>query len=124
MQTSSKNGTYKCVIDEATGETLGILTALKKGSIKLYQLDGRKKRTVCTVKAEQPKLKIVLILKTGKVKILKLKGTKMIADSWISSDPEVANVTASGVLTATKPGTATVTVKLGTHTYDCTVVIK
>jgi len=101
-----------------------MVTAFKKGSIKLYKLDGKKKRTVCTVKAEQPKLKSVLILKTGKVKILKLKGTKLVADSWVSSNPEVANVTASGVLTAAKPGTATVTAKLGKHTYDCTVVVK
>lgn len=124
LQTSSKSGTYKCVVDEATGEFVGMVTAFKKGSIKLYKLDGKKKRTVCTVKAEQPKLKSVLILKTGKVKILKLKGTKLVAESWVSSDPEVANVTASGVLTAAKPGTATVTAKLGKHTYDCTVVVK
>ena len=82
------------------------------------------KRVVCKIKVEQPKLKNSLKLKEGKLKKLKLSGTKTTPDTWTSSDAEVVAVTGDGTLTARKPGTATVTAKLGTHTYDCIVIVK
>lgn len=44
--------------------------------------------------------------------------------TWISSNPSVATVNASGVVTAFAAGTATITAKVGSKTATCTVTVQ
>lgn len=123
-----KAGIYECVSDNKAGEKKGVVKAIQKGSLKLYETHTNKKgqlkkRQVCKMKIEEPKIKPVLNLKVGKSKKLKLSGTKLKPDSWISSDPETVSVTADGYLTAKKSGNTTISVFIGDHKYECVVMV-
>ena len=116
-------GNYMVVTDSISGKRVGVVTAMKKGTVKLYTFEGRKK-TVCVLKAEQPKLKSSFNVKMGKTKKLKLSGTKMKPDSWISSDPQTVSVTSDGIVMANKTGMAIVTAIIGKHSYHCSVNVR
>ncbi len=100
----------------------GILTALKKGNITVKALVGGKLKKVCKVKVEQPKMKTAISVKTGKKKRAKLGGTKQ-AVIYESSDKTVATVDEKGKVTGVKAGIATITAKVGGHTYPCVVTV-
>ena len=119
-----KAGRYSIMIDPASGKTVGVITAVKKGKVKLYTLDGRKKKTICTLKAEQPKLKSSVQLKVDKVKKLKLKGTKKKPDRWETSNQQIVSVDKAGIIDANRPGTADVTAIIGKHRFTCHVTVK
>ena len=44
--------------------------------------------------------------------------------TWISSDKKIATVDKSGMVTALKPGTVTITAKYGSKEYDCKLTVK
>ena len=104
----------------------GVITAVKKGTIKLYApVEGKTKDSVvCIIKAEQPVLKKLSVsLKSGKTKKLKLSGTKTPAQ-WSSSDEEVCYVGPTGIVSAFECGQATVKAKIRGHVYECQVTVK
>jgi len=123
LRVKGKAGRYKIVKDSVSGKKVGVITAIKKGTVKLYTLNGKKKRTACVLKAERPKLKSTLKLKRGKVKKLKVSGTKLAPDSWSSSKEEVVSVKSNGTVIANKPGKSYVTATIGTHTFTCVVTV-
>ena len=101
----------------------GILTALKKGTVKLYTIVGGKKKVVCKIKVEAPKMKPSVSVKVGKSKKAKIKGTKQ-ATTYTTSNKKVAAVSPDGTVTGISPGTATITAAIGSHTYTTTVVVQ
>ncbi|MBR3735820.1 MAG: Ig-like domain-containing protein, partial [Lachnospiraceae bacterium] len=122
LKIKGKSGVYNCITDEKTGKKTGVVTAVKKGTVKLYQTEGKKKRIVCEIKVEQPKIKKSLKLKVGKTKQVKLTGTKTKPDAWSSSNEEVATVSADGTVCAKSAGTAVVTACINEHEYKCNIV--
>lgn len=124
IHVNGRCGTYRVVTDPDSGRKVGIITAEKKGKIKLYKLEGRKKKTVCTLKAELPRLKPSVQLKVGKTKVLKVKGTKISTDAWKTSNNDVVIVSSFGTIKAIKSGTADVTAIIGKHKFICHVTVK
>ncbi len=106
------------IYDAATGT----FTAIKKGTAKLYYLDGKKKRIACTIKIEQPKLKAKLKLKAGKKKKIKLSATKRTDVTWSSNDPSIT--VSDGYVVGTIAGNYEITATIGNHTWTCYVTIK
>ena len=114
IQIKGKAGTY----------SNGVFTAVKKGNAKLFVLDGTKKKVVCKIKVERPKIKAKLSLKQGKTKKLKLSGTKTPVEKWTTSDENVVTVTSDGSVSAVAAGTANITAYIGKHNYVCAVTVK
>ena len=124
LHVKGKAGSYKVVTDLVSGKRVGVITAMKKGTVKLYTVNGKKKITACVLKAEQPKIKKSLKLKMGKSKKLKISGTKIKPDTWVSSDQSIISVNSDGTVTAKKAGTAIVTATIGKHSFNCNVIVK
>lgn len=72
-----------------------------------------------TVKLNKTKL----TLEVGKSYTLKISGTKSKV-TWSSSDKTIATVSSKGVVKAKKAGKATITAKVGSKKYKCTVTVK
>jgi len=123
IHVKGRAGRYEVVTDSVSGKRVGVVSALKKGTVKLYTLDGKKKKTVWVLKAESPKLKSTLKLKKGKAKKLKVSGTKLTPDSWSSSKEEVVSVKKDGTVVAKTPGKSYVKAMIGTHTFTCIVTV-
>lgn len=64
-----------------------------------------------------------ITLVSGQKKTLKITGTKKKV-KWTTSKKSVATVTQTGVVTAKKKGTATITAKVGSKKYTCKVTVK
>jgi len=124
LHVKGRAGSYKVVTDLVSGKRVGVVTAMKKGTVKLYTVNGKKKTTACVLKAEQPKIKKSLKLKMGKSKKLKISGTKIKPDTWVSSDQSIISVNSDGTITAKKAGTAIVTATIGKHSFNCNVIVK
>lgn len=101
----------------------GILSSIKKGNVKLYYYEGKRKVVACKIKIEQPKLKAVVKMKAGNAKKLKLSGTKRTDVEWSSSDAKVATVE-NGIVVAKTTGECDVIAKIGEHEWKCHVTVK
>ncbi len=123
----------------ATVSASGVITAKSAGTatITVKTADGSKTATcVVTVKAKTIAVTGVTLDKTSATMIegesLTLTATVAPENAtnknvtWSSSDTNVATVSASGVITAKSPGTATITVKTadGSKTATCVVTVK
>ena len=124
LYVKGRSGKYRLVRDSVSGKKVGVVTALKKGTIKLYKMEGKKKKTVCVLKAEQPKLKSFFNIKVGKTKKLKVSGTKSVPDGWKSSNNSVVEVHKNGILIANAPGTANIVAEIGNHVLKGKVVVR
>ena len=100
-----------------------VLTGIKKGSVKITAVVGGKKYTT-TVKIEEPKIsKSSLVLKEGKKSTLKVTGTTRKDIQWKTTNKRVV-VVDNGKLEAVSSGIAIVTAVIGTHEYNCEVIVK
>lgn len=110
----------------------GVLTAVKPGKAKITIKAGKKK-FVCTVTVEGIKntglknVPAILSLKVKKSKTINLtrvpsNSTDMI--TYKSSNTKVATVNSKGKITAKQRGTAKITVKCGSATAVCKVIVK
>lgn len=107
------------VYNKSTGEVK--LSA--KGKIKLFRYEGKKRRTICTIKSVEPKLKKKYTLVLGKEKKLKPKLTvEMGSVLWVSSNKKVVTVK-DGVLTPLTEGTAKVTLYVNGHPFSSDVEV-
>lgn len=106
----------------------GVVYSDKKGKITLmapFEKKGKlKSKKVCVIKVEEPKLKKTLSLKRGREMQLKISGTKTTADKWVSSNPSIARVTSSGLVTAKKSGECDISAYIGDYVCKCHVKVK
>lgn len=113
----------------------GIVTAVKEGTATITASAGSKS-TTCTVTVKKAIIDVTSItlsaaslsLEEGKTATLTATVSPSNATdktvTWSSSDAAVATVSATGVVTAVKEGTATITAKAGNQTATCTVTVK
>lgn len=95
----------------------------KKGSMNIFvYVDGKKKK-VLTIKAELPKAKDAIKLKSGKTSKFKLSGTKQPVDNYFSANPAVLTIDTNGNMTAVSPGIAHVYAWINGHRYDSVVFV-
>lgn len=80
-------------------------------------------RQATTVEAAVKLNKSKVTLIKGQTATLSIKGTKKKV-SWSSNNRNVATVSTKGKVTAKKKGTATITAKVGTKKYKCTVKVE
>ena len=107
----------------ATVSTKGKITAKAKGTATITASIGKKKYT-CKIKVETPSInKKSLILKKGEKGKLKISGTSQ-KITWKSSNKSIAEVDKSGIVTAKKEGTATITATVLKKKYLCSVTVK
>lgn len=104
----------------------GVLRLLKKGSVKLYYLNGKKKINLVSFKVVEPSVKKSIRLKAGYSKPIIIKGfmSDMGEVSYSSSKPEVAAVDAAGNVRALSSGTSIITITIGNHVYRTSVSVK
>ncbi len=120
---TSKKAKWKSTNNKiATVNKKGKVIAKKKGTCKIYAKIGKKKY-ICVVKVESPKLnKTKLALNKGKTYVLKLNGnTQKI--KWRSTNKKVAVVSSKGKVKALKSGKCNVYAKIGTKKYVCSVKV-
>lgn len=108
--TTSKNVKVKITLKSGKSATLDI--TVQKKAIKTTQITGLKKE-ITLKKGAKATLRPVLAPITSKQKI-----------TYQSSDPSVASVSSSGVVTAKKRGTAKITVRSGSKKTIVTVTVK
>lgn len=103
----------------------GQLTAVAPGTAKITVKSGSKKAT-CTVTVPGiAGVKSSVTLKKKKSTTLKPKLYGISGKAtFISSNPTVATVNASGKVTGVSKGTATITIKAGSYTVSCKVKVK
>ena len=101
----------------------GVVYANRKGTYKLMYGGGKNRKTVCSIKIEAPKLRGVTKMKVGTDKKIKLRGTKQ-AVSYKVEDTAIASVSPSGVVSAKKSGTTTITATVAGHSYTGTIIVK
>ena len=118
-----KDGTCTITAQKQTG-TVRITITFASGMVKTLKV----KVQASTVKTTAiNKIAKKATLKKGKT--LKLKpilepitsGEKI---TYESSDPEIAKVSKTGVVTGLKPGTATITIRSGKRTVTCKITVK
>ena len=63
-------------------------------------------------------------VKEGLTYQLNLTGNKGYVAIWQSSDKRIATVDKNGKVTAIRPGTITITAKIGNQTVECIIVVK
>ncbi|MBO5372888.1 MAG: Ig-like domain-containing protein [Lachnospiraceae bacterium] len=101
----------------------GMIKARKKGSTKISAKYAGKTYK-CKVWVEVPKIsKTALALEIGQTETLAMQGTKQKV-TWSSKQPEIAEVNATGVVTAKVAGVTTITAQIGNKKYACAVTIK
>lgn len=85
---------------------------------------GYVKSAALSVSAAEVKLsQKKLTMEAGEKKTLKVKGTKKKA-KWSTSNKNIAEVSAKGIVTAKKSGKAVISAKAAGKTYKCTVTVK
>ena len=121
--------------DVATVSDAGVVTAVKEGSATITAAAGGK-QAKCTVTVKKGVVSVTgitlsqtsLSLEEGKTAAL--TATVQPSDAtdktvaWRSSDKAVATVSSSGVVTAVKEGSATITASAGGKQAQCTVTVK
>jgi len=120
------NGVYLTLITakgKAGSYDKGIISASKKGTIKLYSYVDGKKKKICKIKVEDPKPKAQVKVKVGKTKKGKLKGTKQTVKYTVSNN-KIATVSSDGKVTGVKSGTTTLTAQIGKHIYKSEIVVE
>ena len=119
----------------ATVSSSGVVTAVKEGSATITAAAGGK-QAKCTVTVKKGVVAVTgitlsqtsLSLEVGKTATL--TATVQPSDatdktvSWSSSNSAVATVSSSGVVTAVKEGSATITASAGGKQATCTVTVK
>lgn len=101
----------------------GKVVAKKAGTATITATIGTQKYT-CQVTVQTPKLSTTkLTLVKGEKATLKLNGTNQ-AITWKSSNKKVAAVSKSGLITAKKKGTATITATVLKKKYKCKIIVK
>ena len=123
----------------ATVDNNGLVTAKKAGtstiSVTIVKVSANCKITVTDESQAQYPLQSISLNKTsssitvGETDTLKVtynptNTTDNKQVNWTSSNTGVATVSTSGVITAKKEGTATITAKVGTKTATCKVTVK
>lgn len=104
----------------------GVITVLKKGSVKITAVYGDKKaKAVIKLKVKIPSLnKTKKSIKKGSVFVLKVRNFKG-SVTWTSSDTGVATVDADGNVYGAAAGTAVITAKNGDNVLGtCKVTVK
>lgn len=107
----------------ATVSSKGKIKTKKKGTVTITAtINGKKYK--CKVKVETPSInKTKASLEVGKTTTLKMNSTSQTV-KWSSSNTKIATVSSKGKVTAKKAGNATITAKIGTKKYKCTITVK
>lgn len=95
----------------------------RKGSMNVFAYVDGKKKKVLTIKAELPKAKAAIRLKSGKTCRFKLSGTKKSVDKYFSGHPSILTIDSDGNMTAVSSGIAHVYAWINGHRYDSVVFV-
>ncbi len=107
----------------ATVNSKGLVTAKKKGNVKITAKIG-KKSYKCKIKVEAPSISTKeRTLTKGKTVTLKIKNTTQKV-KWSTNNKKVATVNSKGLVTAKGKGTATITAKVGNSKYKCKIIVE
>ncbi len=131
-QTVQWNSSDKAV---ASVDAEGRVTALQAGTATITATTNDGKKTAsCVVSVKQPMTGISLntssfvinmdVSKQLTVNYVPSDTTDDKTVEWKTSDPTVATVDANGLVKPVKPGTATITAKVGSFTAEATIVVK
>ena len=107
----------------------GKVTGKKNGVVKVTATFGEKKLSFSlrVIKPTYPKLAKFALYENEK-KTLKVnvtpEGYPIKSLKWASSDTSIAKVNSKGVVTAKKPGKATITATVNGKTLSCTITVK
>lgn len=112
LTAKNKTGTAVLTFTTESGASIKTKVVVRKGIVKTSSVTGIPK-TLTLKKGTSKKLKPVLLPVTSQEEI-----------SYMSSNKSVATVSSSGKIKARKKGTAVITVKSGTKTAKCKVIIK
>lgn len=107
-----KAGKTTVTVKLASGKTAKITVTVKKNIVKTTKITGVKSK-VTLAKGKKLTLKPVVTPKNSTEKV-----------TYVSSNSKVATVSAKGVITAKKKGTAVITVKSGSKKVTCKVTVK
>ena len=107
-----KAGKTIVTVKLASGKTAKITVTVKKNVVKTTKITGVKSK-VTLAKGRKLTLKPVVTPKNSTEKV-----------TYVSSNSKVATVSAKGVITAKKKGTAVITVRSGSKKVTCKVTVK
>lgn len=106
----------------ATVNSKGKVTAKKKGTATITAKVAKKKY-ICKVKVETPKLSSEkLTIAKGKTATLKVSGNSQKV-TWKSSNKKIATVTSKGLVKGVKAGSCTIAATVGGKKYNCKVTV-
>ena len=118
-----KDGTCTITAQKQTG-TVRITITFASGMVKTLEVKVQAstvKTTAINIIAKKATLKKGKTLKLKPVLEPITSGEKI---TYESSDPEIAKVSKTGVVTGLKPGTVTITIRSGKRTVTCKITVK
>lgn len=118
-----KDGTCTITAQKQTG-TVRITITFASGMVKTLEVKVQAstvKTTAINIIAKKATLKKGKTLKLKPVLKPITSGEKI---TYESSDPEIAKVSKTGVVTGLKPGTVTITIRSGKRTVTCKITVK